>query len=125
LVIPAIVSALMDDTATVSTAVSPTPPHFRKLFLTRQAWKPDKVSNVATASNATKPMIFCMLLLNELSAGKNGWCAGKPARRFGWRMTAAPANLAIDRRQNYDALTDDALQELSVQNYQAISACAL
>jgi hypothetical protein len=47
LTIPAIVSTLAYDTATASTAASPAPPHFKKLLLTRQARKPDQISNAA------------------------------------------------------------------------------
>jgi hypothetical protein len=37
LIIPAIVSALMDDTAIASTVASPTPPHLKELLLIRLA----------------------------------------------------------------------------------------
>src|SRR6266446_10785 len=67
--IPAIKSALTDDTVTASAAASPKLPHFKKLFLTRQPRKPKQASSAAIAINAIRQMIFCMLL-NEVSAGK-------------------------------------------------------
>ena len=83
---PAIKSALTDDTVTVSSAASPKRPHFKKLFLTRQPRQPHQVRSAAIAINAISQMIFCMLLLNELSAGRR-------VRRFGCRMAGAAANL--------------------------------
>src|SRR6516225_844792 len=64
LTVPTTRSALTGDAATASTAASTTPPHFRNLFLIRQAQKPDQISDAAIAANASKPKIFCMLLLN-------------------------------------------------------------
>src|SRR6516225_6592576 len=68
LTIPTIMSAQTDDAATAGT----TPPHFKNLFLIPEAQKPDQISDAAIAALAIKPKIFCMLLLNDL-------CAGKPA----------------------------------------------
>jgi hypothetical protein len=68
-------SAQTDDAATASTTAGTTPPHFKNLFLIPEAQKPDQISDAAIAALAIKPKIFCMLLLNDL-------CAGKPARGF-------------------------------------------
>src|SRR5262249_47764950 len=55
----------------------PTPPHFRKVVLARQARAPDQASNAAIVINAIKQMTFAMLPPQRVQASgrRSGQCA--------------------------------------------------
>src|SRR5215470_6931529 len=61
-------SAPGTETATTNSPANPTPPHFRKVFLARQARAPDQVSNAATVINIIKQTTFAMLPPQRLQA---------------------------------------------------------
>src|SRR5262245_13452653 len=67
LTIPAIASVLANDTATASTAASPTPPHFRALLLIcQEARMTAQTSNAVAATIDTRPRILSMCVIRVL-----------------------------------------------------------